>query len=106
MWLKWNSNNGKALGSKDNSFKGKFRDYYLINCYDIEKFNNVITTEEERGSYLLEVIDRLDPHEQNIINEYLRFNLNMTNFSNNCGVCRKDLKARVDNIIEKCQRLK
>ena len=104
-WFKWNSNNGKQLGSKDNSFKGLYRDYSIINCGELD----YKTQEEEktnRFERLHEVLNKLEPNERLIINEYLRFNNNVTTFANNCNISRRNLDLRIKSIIEKCKQLK
>lgn len=104
-WYKFNSNNGKELLSKDNSFYGRYRAYGIINSKELD-YKTQEQIKVNRFERLEEVIGRLEPQEQLIINEYLRFNCNTTTFSNNCGISRRNLDLRIKSIIEKCKQLK
>ena len=109
VYLRYNCESSNvAKGYKDNAnFIYKFMNNPLTQAVDYEDLKYCLTTEETPSNIntVNEVVSKLDPHEQNVIREYLRFNMNMTLFSKNCGVCRKDLKLRVDNIIEKCKTI-
>lgn len=107
-YYKWNSNNGKDIGSKDNSFKGLYRDYSIINCYDTEDLKHCLTEEESvnRFDRLYSTINKLPANEQQIIKEYMRFNCNTSNFSKSCDISRRNLDLRIKSIIEKCKTIK
>ena len=113
-WFKWNSNNGVELHAKNTScFKAVFIDYEHIftvdldSLYDTEEQDYLkhITTEKDSELNAVEevneILDSLTTLERRVLQEYLDVNLTITNFANNSGISRSNLKARLDAIFDK-----
>ena len=102
-YLKWNSNNGVPVGGVNNSnFKAVYRDYDYINCVELDDVLHYSTEEAVNAQdQVNDLLRKLTTLERRVLQEYLDVNLKITNFANNSGISRSNLKVRLDAIFDK-----